>query len=176
MARKEKENPRRSAPAEEDVLGVPAKTLKEYVKFFEKNNLKELTIRERGTTISLKKDEPVAVWGAPVVAGPVPAPSVAAPSAEAEAPAAAPVSSDEDRYDKVTSPIIGTFYEAPSPGADPFVKEGQTVSKGTPLCIIEAMKVMNRISAEFDCRIVRKVAQNGQPVKSGETLFLVERL
>ncbi|HEY5973792.1 MAG TPA: acetyl-CoA carboxylase biotin carboxyl carrier protein, partial [Geobacteraceae bacterium] len=106
---------------------------------------------------------------APVLA---PAP-VAAPAAAAApvAPAAAEVSGDA-----VTSPIVGTFYRAPAPDAPPYVEVGQVVEKGQVLCIVEAMKLMNEIEAEFRCRIVKLCKENAEPVEFGETLFIVEKL
>lgn len=77
---------------------------------------------------------------------------------------------------EVKTPIVGTFYEAPSPDAEPFVKEGDTIRKGQTLCIVEAMKIMNEIEAEFDCKIIKKLGVNGEPVEYGEVLFLVEPL
>jgi acetyl-CoA carboxylase biotin carboxyl carrier protein len=77
---------------------------------------------------------------------------------------------------KITSPIVGTFYEAPAPGSEPFVKVGDIVKKGETLCIIEAMKIMNEIEAEFDCRILDRVVKNGESVEFGQILFIVEPL
>ena len=77
---------------------------------------------------------------------------------------------------KVTSPIVGTFYEAPAPGSEPFVKIGSIVKKGATLCIIEAMKIMNEIEAEFDCKILDRLVKNGESVEFGQTLFAVEPL
>lgn len=76
----------------------------------------------------------------------------------------------------INSPMVGTFYQAPSPGASPFVKVGQSVKKGDTICIIEAMKIMNEIEAEFDCRIVEKLVEDGQPVEFGMALYTVEKL
>ena len=70
--------------------------------------------------------------------------------------------------------MVGTFYRAPAPGAEPYVKEGDLVQKGTVLCVIEAMKLMNEIESEVKGRIARIVAQNGQPVEFGQPLFLIE--
>ncbi|ECP8830230.1 acetyl-CoA carboxylase biotin carboxyl carrier protein, partial [Campylobacter jejuni] len=72
--------------------------------------------------------------------------------------------------------MVGTFYQAPSPGAAPFVKVGNTVKKGDTIAIIEAMKIMNEIEAEFDCRIVEILVADGQPVEFGMPLFAVEKL
>jgi acetyl-CoA carboxylase biotin carboxyl carrier protein len=76
----------------------------------------------------------------------------------------------------ITSPIVGTMYHAPSPDAPPYVELGQVVEKGHVLCIVEAMKLMNEIEAEFKCRIIEICKENAQPVEFGETLFIVERL
>ncbi|CAM3440423.1 acetyl-CoA carboxylase biotin carboxyl carrier protein [Campylobacter felis] len=76
----------------------------------------------------------------------------------------------------ITSPMVGTFYQAPSPGAAPFVKAGANVKKGDTIAIIEAMKIMNEIEAEFDCRIVEVLVADGQPVEFGMPLFAVEKL
>ncbi|RIH90193.1 Biotin carboxyl carrier protein of acetyl-CoA carboxylase [Calidithermus terrae] len=75
---------------------------------------------------------------------------------------------------EVKAPIVGTFYRAPSPDAEPFVKEGDTVKKGQVLCIIEAMKLMNEIESEV-AGVVRKVlVNNGEPVEYGQVLFIIE--
>ncbi len=76
----------------------------------------------------------------------------------------------------ITSPIVGTLYRSPAPDAPPYVEVGQIVEKGHVLCIIEAMKLMNEIEAEFRCRILRISKENAQPVEFGETLFVVEKM
>ena len=78
--------------------------------------------------------------------------------------------------DYIKSPIVGTYYEATSPGADPLVKVGQKISKGEVVCIVEAMKLMNEITAEFDCEIVSILGKNGEMVEYGEKLFKVRRV
>lgn len=78
--------------------------------------------------------------------------------------------------DTINSPMVGTFYKAPSPGASPFVSVGQSVRKGECVGIIEAMKIMNEIEAEFDCRIVRSLVEDGQPVEYGMAIYEVEKL
>ncbi len=112
----------------------------------------------------------------PVLAAPqvVPAPSVAGvPVPAPAAPAAAPAG---EKGEAITSPIVGTFYRAPAPDAPPYVEVGQTVEKGQVLCIVEAMKLMNEIEAEYRCKILKICKENAQPVEFGDTLFLVERL
>jgi len=101
-----------------------------------------------------------------VVAGAGPA---SAPSSAAERAAAA----EAGDLHVVKSPIVGTFYEAPSPGAEPFVKLGDQVSAGQVLCIIEAMKLMNEIESDAAGEVVRIYAENGQPVEYGQPLFAI---
>ncbi len=106
----------------------------------------------------------------------LPIPSVAT------VPAAAPVVSNgapakavlPGNQKQVLSPFVGTFYRSASPGANPYVREGQAVKRGDVLCIIEAMKLMNEIEAEFPGKVVSVLAENGQPVEFGEPLFVVE--
>ncbi len=82
----------------------------------------------------------------------------------------------QNQYDEIVSPINGVFYRAPSPTSKPFVNEGDTVSAGDVLCIIEAMKVMNEIKANKKCKIIKVLCQNGESVSVGTKLFLVEPL
>jgi acetyl-CoA carboxylase biotin carboxyl carrier protein len=82
----------------------------------------------------------------------------------------------DDKLAAVESPMVGTFYRAPAPGAKPYVEEGDVVKKGQILCIVEAMKLMNEIEVEFEGRIVSIMVENAQPVEYGEPLFLVEPL
>lgn len=100
----------------------------------------------------------------------------AAPAPVAAAPAApAPVAAIE-KGELITSPIIGTFYAAPSPESDAYVKVGSVVEKGQTLCIVEAMKLMNEIEAEFKCKVLEILGENAKPVEYGAPLFRVERL
>ena len=98
-----------------------------------------------------------------------PTPPASAPSAPAPAKQAA----EEAGLHEVKSPIVGTFYEAPSPGAPPFVKVGDVVQEGQVLCIIEAMKLMNEIEADVSGEIVKRMVNNAQPVEYGQALFLI---
>lgn len=102
------------------------------------------------------------------VAVPVAAPVAAAPVAEAAAPAV------EEKLHEVKSPIVGTFYDSPSPGAPSFVKVGDVVEVGQVLCIVEAMKLMNEIESDVAGEVVRRIAQGGQPVEYGQALFAIK--
>jgi acetyl-CoA carboxylase biotin carboxyl carrier protein len=103
-----------------------------------------------------------------VVAHAHPAPAAAAPSPAAAAPAAA---EEEAGLHIVKSPIVGTFYESPSPGSPAFVKPGDTVDSGQVLCIVEAMKLMNEIESDAAGEIVKQFVTNGQPVEYGQKLY-----
>ncbi len=97
------------------------------------------------------------------------------PSGETSQAAGAPKSPGMGTNQKqVLSPFVGTFYRSPSPDSDPYVKEGQAIKRGDVLCVIEAMKLMNEIEAEFPGKIVSILVENGQPVEFGEPLFVVE--
>jgi acetyl-CoA carboxylase biotin carboxyl carrier protein len=81
---------------------------------------------------------------------------------------------NENNYYQIRSPMVGTFYRSPSPGAEPYVKEGDIVKKGQVVCIIEAMKVMNEIESDVTGRIVKVLVENGKPVEYNQPLFLVD--
>lgn len=83
---------------------------------------------------------------------------------------------DEDDANVITAPLLGTFYSRPSPEDEPFVSEGEVVSEGDTLCIIDAMKVMNEIQAEFPAKIVKVLVEDGDPVQYGQPLFRFERI
>jgi acetyl-CoA carboxylase biotin carboxyl carrier protein len=98
----------------------------------------------------------------------------AAPVAVAGTSAAAALADElEEKLHEVKSPIVGTFYESPSPGAPPFVKIGDQVEVGQVLCIVEAMKLMNEIESDVAGEVVRRIASSGQPVEYGQALFAI---
>ena len=106
---------------------------------------------------------------------PAPAPGVELGSAPAIAaqPSPAPPEGVEEGLHTVKSPIVGTFYEAPSPGAPPFAKVGDTVEVGQVLCIVEAMKLLNEIESDVAGEVLKKLATNGQPIEYGQELFVI---
>ncbi|WP_265822025.1 acetyl-CoA carboxylase biotin carboxyl carrier protein [Geovibrio ferrireducens] len=153
------------------------KDIRELIRFIDKSEIKEFEYEtENGERIYISKKDDTPVFAAAPAAAYAPAPAAAAAPA---APAPAAESKDsglKGNQVEIKTPIVGTFYEAPSPGAEAFVREGDTVKKGQTLCIVEAMKIMNEIEAEFDCKIVRKVGQNAKPVEYGEVIFIAEPL
>jgi acetyl-CoA carboxylase biotin carboxyl carrier protein len=101
------------------------------------------------------------------------APVPVASSPAAGAPPAAPAAAAEEGLHLVKSPIVGTYYEAPSPGAPPFIKPGDQVTSGQVLCIVEAMKLMNEIESDVTGEVVKLLVANGQPVEYGQPLFAI---
>ena len=143
--------------------------VKKLIEMLEASNLGEIEIREGEESIRISRGNSMA--GTPMMAPmhhmpaqPAPAASVAAPAAEASAPAG----------HAVLSPMVGTFYRAPSPDAKPFVEVGSQVAVGDRLCIIEAMKMLNEIEADKAGTIKAILKENGQPVEYGEALFIIE--
>jgi acetyl-CoA carboxylase biotin carboxyl carrier protein len=134
---------------------------------FEIENPEERILIKRGTST-----EVVHVQAPQVMAAPQAIAAAQPQVAGAPAAAAAPVA---EKGDPITSPIVGTFYRAPAPDAAPYVEVGQVVEKGQVLCIVEAMKLMNEIEAEYRCKIVKICKENAQPVEFGDALFLVEK-
>ncbi len=164
------------------ILGLPSKNIENYIKFSEENDLNEIEISEHGVKVKIKRLEkespykiiPVSQENDPenqlkLLFENAAASSVGKP-AEKEKETEA-----DDKYHKIVSPIVGTFYRAPSPDSPPFVKEGDSISKGDTLCIVEAMKVMNKINSDVSGKIVKILPKNEQPVKQGDTLFLIEQ-
>ena len=129
--------------------------------------LTEISLEDGEQAITIRKE----VMVAPQVAAVAPvAPAATAPAASAkEAPKA-----EAKKGTPVVSPMVGTFYSAPSPDADPFVTVGKTVSKGDKVCIIEAMKLMNEIESEVSGKVVEICVQDGQPVEFGQVLMYIE--
>ena len=129
--------------------------------------LDELELEQGEERIVLRRTSAAtAVMAAPMASVPPPAP--AAPSA---APAAAAAEDDDATY--VTSPFVGTFYRAPNPGSEPFVKKGAAFGKGQTLCIVEAMKLMNEIEAEVSGNVLEILVEDGTPVTPGQPLMII---
>ena len=150
--------------------------IKELLRLFNESGVGELELQRGEDRLRIKKSaaEPAAIAApAPMVVA-TPAPSAPPPVAAqmAPPPAIKPADPETDQI-LVKSPIVGTFYEASSPDAPPFVKVGDSVQPGQVLCIIESMKLMNEIEAEVTGTIVAKLVENGRPVEYGEALFAI---
>lgn len=141
------------------------------------SNLTQFTMEEGNLKISMKTDKQTKVIAAPQAVAAVPA----AVAAEIVQPAATP-SQENTRQEQeetldgniVKSPLVGTFYNAPSPDAEPYVKVGDTVKKGQVLAIVEAMKLMNEIESEFDGTVEKVLVSNEEVVEFGQPLFVIK--
>jgi acetyl-CoA carboxylase biotin carboxyl carrier protein len=160
------------------------KELKELIEFLIEKDIAEFELERGDVKVKIKRagEQPspaahdaryFAVHSAPV-SGP-PSTQVAAPSAPVAAPPTAKEQAAASRAGLhiVKSPIVGTFYESPSPGSPPFVKNGDKVTAGQVLCIVEAMKLMNEIEADVAGEIVERLVNNGQPIEYGQELFTI---
>ncbi len=147
--------------------------VKKLIELLEESGVAEIEIKEgeESVRISRQSQASPAMMAAPAAFAPAPAPAAAAPVAEA--PAAEPAAEAIEGH-AIKSPMVGTFYRAPSPGASPFVEVGQTVSAGDTLCIIEAMKLLNQIEADKSGTIKAILVENGQPVEYDQPLFIID--
>lgn len=149
--------------------------LKTLIDLVSESSISELEITEAEGKVRIVKSTAAVSVSAPAAAVAVAAPA-AAPVAPAAPPAAAVVAAPEaEAQGKVIkSPMVGTFYRSASPGAKPFADVGSTVKEGDPVCIIEAMKIMNEIEADLGGTISRILCENGQAVEFGQPLFVLE--
>jgi acetyl-CoA carboxylase biotin carboxyl carrier protein len=147
--------------------------LKTLIDLVAESGIAELEVTEGEDKVRIAKFSPAPVAPSSpttIVAGGLPA----APAPLAAAPAVAPVAAPEPSGHVVKSPMVGTFYRSPSPGAASFVELGQTVKPGDTLCIIEAMKLLNEIEAEVGGTVKEILVDNGQPVEYGQPLFIID--
>ncbi len=149
--------------------------IKELVEVLDKSSLASIKITKEDFSIYLNKygkAAPVAAPVAPAISAPAAAPVSASAVDASEAPVAAPAKGGEC----IPSPMVGTFYKSPSPDSAAFVKPGDIVKKGQTLAIIEAMKIMNELEAEFDCKILEILADDGQVIEYDTPLFRIEKV
>lgn len=143
--------------------------IKELMKYFESTGIGRMKLKEGDFEIELRKNCESSEFAPDMCPTPAPQP-----------PINVVLNSEQNKQqsskDTINSPMVGTFYIAPGPGEAPFVKVGQTVRKGDVVGIIEAMKIMNEIEAEFDCRITNILIADGQPVEFGMAIIEVEKL
>ncbi|MDR0468238.1 MAG: acetyl-CoA carboxylase biotin carboxyl carrier protein [Campylobacteraceae bacterium] len=155
------------------------KDVRELLKIFDKSNMSKLKIKQGDFEIELKKNGGECVYS---TEEPKPITTTQIVNTQVEQKAIENRSSDvisnasTSKHPTFKSPMVGTFYKSPSPGAEAFVKIGSVVKKGQSIAIIEAMKIMNEIDAEYDCRIVDILVEDGQPVEFEMPLFSVERV
>ncbi len=156
------------------------KELKELIDFLIEKDISEFELERGDVKVRIKRGgemaAPVITHAVPMTAMPMAAPPAQgshAPAASAPPASPSPAAAAEEELHTVKSPIVGTFYEAPGPGALPFVKPGDQVAAGQVLCIIEAMKLMNEIESDKSGEVVKVLVSNGQPVEYGQPLFSI---
>jgi acetyl-CoA carboxylase biotin carboxyl carrier protein len=158
------------SPGGGDIFDV--KRIRRLVELMNEHDLSEVDLRQGEQRIKLRKGhDPIVSVGGGVPPMNMP---VAAAASPAPAPAPTAAAADDPNLAVVKSPMVGTFYAAASPDAQPFVKVGDPVGPTTTVCVIEAMKVFNEIPAEISGRIVAVLVENGDPVEFGQPLFKVE--
>jgi acetyl-CoA carboxylase biotin carboxyl carrier protein len=157
------------------------KELKELIEFLIEKDIAEFELERGDVKVKIKRaadslpaalpdSRYIAVHPAP---GPVPVPVSPVASAKLDLAATAGAPGAEEVLHIVRSPIVGTFYESPSPGSPPFIKVGDPLEVGQVLCIVEAMKLMNEIECDVAGELVKKLVANGQPIEYGQELFAV---
>ncbi len=146
--------------------------VKKLIELLETSDIAEIEIHEGEESVRISRYSAAMPAGAPapVAAAPAPAPAPAPPADGGPKESSEP----ELTGHVIKSPMVGTFYEAPSPGAKPFVREGQRVNVGDTLCIIEAMKILNQIESDKAGTIKQILVENGQPVEYNQPLFIIE--
>ncbi len=145
--------------------------VKKLIELLEESGVAEIEIKEGEESVRISRygsAAPAPMMAAPMMAAPIAAAPAAAPAATNGGADAIPAGH------QVKSPMVGTFYRAPSPGAKPFVEVGQTVSAGETLCIIEAMKMLNQIEADKSGKVTAILVENGQPVEYDQPIIIIE--
>jgi len=158
------------------------KELKELIEFLIEKDITEFELERGDVKVRVKRGTPSAASGSPQSVSYFPVPAAPPPAADATAsfappatpaPKAAAAPPAEAGLHVVRSPIVGTYYESPSPGSPPFVKPGDKVEVGQVLCIVEAMKLMNEIESDAAGELVKILVSNNQPIEYGQELFLI---
>jgi acetyl-CoA carboxylase biotin carboxyl carrier protein len=176
-----KRKPSSKSNTESAIGASELEQIEKFLDYMSEHNLEEFEFENGSVRVRLKKPSAAPVYAAApprayaapeiIVAGAAPAQSAASATSSAQAAHAAAAPSGSEDLHLVKSPIVGTFYGAPSPGAEAFVKVGGYVETGQTLCIVEAMKLMNEIESDTSGEVLRVFVENGQPVEYGQPLF-----
>ena len=148
--------------------------VKKLIELLEESGISELEINEGEESVRISKHPTGSAAPISYMPPPAAAPAPAAAAAPAEAPAEEAGGDNIPSGHAVTSPMVGTYYSAPSPGAKPFVSVGDSVSEGDTICIIEAMKILNQIEADASGTVKAVLVDNAQPVEFGQPLIIIE--
>ncbi len=148
--------------------------IRQLIKIVESSNIHEFELEEEGTKLRISKAAPAEMavaYNVPQVQQPIPV----AAAAPVQSGAAVEEAEIDNNHYEIRSPMVGTFYRAPSPDADPYIEIGSQVSVGQTMCIVEAMKLMNEIEADVSGKVVKIMVENAQPVEYNQVLFLIEK-
>jgi acetyl-CoA carboxylase biotin carboxyl carrier protein len=152
--------------------------VKKLIELLEESNVAEIEIHEGEESVRISRHgsmpPTMMIPTAGMAQAPMSAPSPGGPSTSTSEPAPPAAADEPDEANLIRSPMVGTFYRAPSPGSKPFVDEGADVKVGDTLCIIEAMKILNQIESERAGTVRRILVENGQPVEYNQPLFVIE--
>ena len=152
--------------------------IRELLRIVSESDVDELEIHSWWRKIKIKKNSGQVTVAAPVVAPQIVSSAPTTPTASAPATAASESTpapdTTPDNTIEIKAPMVGTYYSSPAPDSDPYIKEGDTISEGQVLCIVEAMKLMNEIEAEVSGKIVKILVENAQAVEYNQPMFLVE--
>ena len=154
-------------------MKIDLKMIKDLAESIEKYNLNEVVVESEGAKVTLKKENKV-VQPEQVIVAKTPAVTAAVDFVQEEVAPKQEEVKEEVEGEAMTSPMVGTVYKSSAPGNPPFVAEGQSVSSGETLCIIEAMKLMNEVKAHKNCTIVKILVEDGELVKKGDKLFVIK--
>jgi len=149
---------------------VDISQIRKLIRLIQSADVAEIEVSDGDQSVRISRQPAFTAAPAAVVAAPVTAPAAASQASQAET---APAHEDEHL---VKSPMVGTFYRAPSPEAEPFVTEGARIKKGDTLCIIEAMKLMNEIEAEYNGIVEKILIENATPLEYGQAMFVITPL
>ena len=149
--------------------------IKKIIKLVENSTIDELELEEEGTKIKVARNRNSGILVQAANSAPMAVPQAVPAQILPHAESANAASPNTSNFHEVRSPIVGTFYRAPSPDAEPYVEVGQSVQVGSVMCIVEAMKLMNEIESDCNGTVVNIVAENGKPVEYNQVLFLIEK-
>jgi acetyl-CoA carboxylase biotin carboxyl carrier protein len=171
-----KPRPARADNRADDVIeGIGLSELRRLIRLVQRTGIGELEITNAGKAVRISAQAGVSAMPAGVAVMPVSPHGAPSPPPTGEKQGGStPATAAADRHVAITSPMVGTFYRAPAPDADPYVENGDSVEMGQTVCIIEAMKLMNEIESDVRGRVVQILVENAQPVEFGQKLFLIE--
>jgi acetyl-CoA carboxylase biotin carboxyl carrier protein len=156
-------------------LSMDFKEIRELIRVFDKSELNKLKVKEGEFEISMQRGFETGITTV-TTSTPMTQTSTIAPAPAVTSASVVESTTSATKGEVITSPMIGTYYSSPSPESPSFVEVGRTIKKGQTLCILEAMKIMNEVEAEFDCKILEILVKDGAPVEYDMPIFVVEKL